>query len=237
MPGKDPVIWVIMSGSSVPMSRPPIKMLKSLDYQLVGSYSLLMNPTNTTADQILDCAQTLMIEQGYNGFSYADIAQQVAISKPSIHHHFPTKAHLALKVVQRYRNNIALAMEAGAHVTDPVLQLYGYVGYWSACILDGSTSFCVCAMLASEQRTLPPEVAAEVANHFTFLAMWLTDVLARGKSSGQFVLQNDAALEAQCFMAAIHGAMLTARALGDGAIFGAIAKASVVGYLTTPEQV
>lgn len=196
-----------------------------------------MNTTNTTADQILDCAQHLMIEQGYNGFSYADIAQQVAISKPSIHHHFPTKAHLALKVVQRYRNNIALAMAAGAHITDPVLQLYGYVGYWSACILDGSTSFCVCAMLASEQRTLPPEVAAEVAGHFTFLATWLTDVLGRGKASGQLVLNHDAALEAQCFMAAIHGAMLTARALGDAAMFGTVAKAAVTGYLAKPEQI
>jgi TetR/AcrR family transcriptional repressor of nem operon len=189
-----------------------------------------MNPTNTTADQILDCAQNLMIEKGYNGFSYADIAQQVAISKPSIHHHFPTKAHLALKVVQRYRNNIADMMKAGAHITDPDQQLGGYIGYWSACILDGSTSFCVCAMLASEQRTLPPEVAAEVAGHFTFLAAWLADVLARGQASGQFVLHQVPALEAHCFMAAVHGAMLTARALGDGAMFGKVAQAAVAGY-------
>ena len=187
-----------------------------------------MNSLNNTADQILDCAQNLIIEMGYNGFSYADVAQRVAISKPSIHHHFPTKAQLALKVVQRYRNNIALMMEEGArHVTDPVEQLSGYVGYWSACIQDGTVSFCVCAMLASEQRTLPPEVAAEVAGHFNFLAAWLADVLTRGQASGQFVLQQDPQLEAQCFMALVHGGMLTARALGDGAAFAAVAQAAV----------
>ncbi|MDQ2819293.1 MAG: hypothetical protein M3Y65_02650 [Pseudomonadota bacterium] len=86
-------------------------------------------------------------------------------------------------------------------------------------------------MLAPEQRTLPPEVAADVAAHFTFRATWLADVLGRGKSSGQFVLLHDAALEAQCYIAAIHGAMLTARAPGDSAMFGAIAKAAVAGYL------
>ena len=187
-----------------------------------------MTSPNNTADQILDCAQNLIVERGYNGFSYADVAQRVAISKPSIHHHFPTKAQLGLKVVQRYRNNIATMMEEGArHVTDPVQQLSGYVGYWSACIMDGSTSFCVCAMLASEQRTLPPEVAAEVAAHFTFLSAWLADVLARGQASGQLVLQQDPAVEAQCFMAMVHGGMLTARALNDGAAFAVVAQAAM----------
>jgi TetR/AcrR family transcriptional repressor of nem operon len=193
-----------------------------------------MNPLNTTAEQILDCAQGLMIEMGYNGFSYADVAQRVAISKPSIHHHFPTKAQLALKVVQRYRSNIAAALEEGARsLADPAQQLGGYIGYWSTCIMDGTTSFCVCAMLASEQRTLPPEVAAEIAGHFTFLAEWLADVLARGQADGQFVLQRDAALEAQCFMASIHGAMLSARALGEGAVFAAVAQAALA-RLTAP---
>lgn len=187
-----------------------------------------MNSPINTADQILDCAQNLIIEMGYNGFSYADVAQRVAISKPSIHHHFPTKAQLALKVVQRYRSNIALMMEEGArHVTDPAEQLSGYVGYWSACIQDGTVSFCVCAMLASEQRTLPPDVVAEVAGHFTFLAGWLAAVLARGQASGQFVLQQAPAVEAQCFMALIHGGMLAARALNDGAAFATVAQAAL----------
>lgn len=183
---------------------------------------------SNTAEQILDCAHALLVEVGYSGFSYADIAQQVAISKPSIHHHFPTKAILVLKVVQRYRENIRVAMEAGARaVTDPVQQLSGYAGYWATCIESGSMPFCVCAMLASERRTLPDDVSAEVTGHFRMLAAWLEDILARGQASGQFVLQQPAALEAQSFMALVHGGMLSARALADGGIFAAIAQAGV----------
>ena len=184
--------------------------------------------TSTTADQILDCAHALLVEFGYSGFSYADIAQRVAISKPSIHHHFPTKAQLVLKVVQRYRHGIRMALEEGARtVTDPARQLAGYVGYWEACVGNASTTFCVCAMLASERRALPEEVAAEVAGHFRSLAAWLTDVLTRGAAGGQFVLRQAVELEAQCFMAQIHGGMLTARALGDSAAFSTVARAAM----------
>jgi TetR/AcrR family transcriptional repressor of nem operon len=184
--------------------------------------------TSNTAEQILDCAHALIVEVGYSGFSYADIAQRVAISKPSIHHHFPTKAQLVLKVVQRYRDNMKVAAEAGAQaVTDPVQQLAGYVGYWAACIENRSLPFCVCAMLASERRTLPDEVNAEVTGHFKTLAAWLEDILTRGVASGQLVLQQPVALEAQCFMALIHGAMLSARALDDSAVFAAIGQAGI----------
>lgn len=190
--------------------------------------------TSTTADQILDCAHALIMEVGYSGFSYADIAQRVGISKPSIHHHFPTKAQLALKVVQRYRQQIRDALAAGARmVSDPALQLGGYVGYWEGCFAQSNASFCVCAMLASKRRTLPEEVKAEVAGHFASLAGWLGEVIGRGAAGGQFVLQQPAAVEAQCFLALIHGAMLSARALDDGAAFNVIARAGLA-RLTAP---
>ena len=183
---------------------------------------------SSTAEQILDCAHGLLVEIGYSGFSYADIAQRVAISKPSIHHHFPTKAQLVLKVVQRYRHNIKMATEAGMRaVSDPVRQLSGYVGHWAACIEDRSMPFCVCAMLAAERRTLPVEVNAEITGHFETLSAWLEGILARGAAGGQFTLRQSAKLEAQCFMSLIHGAMLTARALEDSALFAAISQAGI----------
>ena len=183
---------------------------------------------SNTAEQILDCAHGLMVERGYAGFSYADIAQQVAISKPSIHHHFPTKAQLALKVVQRYRHQIKAALEDAARtVSDPLAQLRGYTGYWEACIAKDSMAFCVCAMLATERGTLPEAVGAEIAGHFKTLAGWLEQVLARGAASGQFMLRQTAAVEAQCLMALIHGGMLSARALHDGAAFATVAQAGL----------
>src|SRR5215211_135610 len=47
-----------------------------------------------TADRILDLAERLVQTRGFNGFSYADIASELGLTKASLHYHFPTKAEL-----------------------------------------------------------------------------------------------------------------------------------------------
>lgn len=55
------------------------------------------------AEEIIRYTTELLAVGGYNSFSYADIAEIVGISKPSIHHHFPSKAELVRSAVTRYR--------------------------------------------------------------------------------------------------------------------------------------
>jgi len=182
-----------------------------------------MKKSSTTADDILACARTLISAGGYNGFSYADIAGTVGIRKPSIHHHFPSKEHLVVTLVSRYREE-AQAGIAGIEQALPVPldQLRAYIGYWKACIGDASAPFCVCALLANELPVLPDTVAHEIRAYFRFLSGWLTRVLERGALHGSIALSASPRIEAETFMATVHGAMLSARAYGDTAIFGAI---------------
>jgi TetR/AcrR family transcriptional regulator, transcriptional repressor for nem operon len=181
-----------------------------------------MKPTST-AEEILNCARSLIVAGGYNGFSYADIASVVGISKASIHHHFPSKAALVKTLVSNYREEARLGMAAmEANIPDPVEQLRSYLRYWQACIADNSAPFCICALLATELPQLPEEVALEVRAHFRALSTWLAAVLKRGAAQNQFQLTASAKIEAEGFMATVHGAMLSARAYGDAKIFGAI---------------
>jgi TetR/AcrR family transcriptional repressor of nem operon len=182
-----------------------------------------MNKSLSTADDILACARSLIVAGGYNGFSYADIAEVVGIRKPSIHHHFPSKADLVKTLVIRYREaaeegigNLARA------VPGPLDQLRAYIGYWKACIGDASAPFCVCALLANELPVLPDEIALEIRAYFRFLSGWLTSALERGAALGVVALTGTPRVEAEAFMATVHGAMLSARAYGDTAIFGTI---------------
>jgi TetR/AcrR family transcriptional repressor of nem operon len=182
-----------------------------------------MNKSLSTADDILACARSLIVAGGYNGFSYADIAEVVGIRKPSIHHHFPSKADLVKTLVIRYRE----AAEEGIGnleraVPGPLDQLRAYIGYWKACIGDASAPFCVCALLANELPVLPDEIALEIRAYFRFLSGWLTSVLERGAALGVVTLTGSPRVEAEAFMATVHGAMLSARAYGDTAIFGTI---------------
>lgn len=194
-----------------------------------------MTELSPTAAQILTHARALITEGGYSGFSYADIANQVGIRKPSIHHHFPTKADLVQVLVERYRQEAREGLAAlERHISDPRLQLQHYIGYWENCIGDASAPICVCALLAGELPLLPEGVAAEVRAHFRDLSAWLASVFERGVQQGVFQLINTPRMEAEAFMATAHGAMLSARAYGEPGIFGSIMQ-PVLGRFATAQ--
>jgi TetR/AcrR family transcriptional regulator, transcriptional repressor for nem operon len=60
-----------------------------------------------TPERILDVAQRLVQLRGFNGFSYADVASELGITKASLHYHFPTKAELGEALVARYGDRFA----------------------------------------------------------------------------------------------------------------------------------
>ena len=184
-----------------------------------------MTNVSTTSDQILAAARGFIVAGGYSGFSYADVAEAVGIRKASIHHHFPSKVDLVRTLVTRYREDAeaGLGRLAGA-VPDSRKVLEAYIGRWARCIEDESLPFCVCALLAAERPTLPPEVATEVTSYFRFLSSWLAEVMARGAVQGTLVMAASAGAEAEMFMAAVHGAMLSARAQNAPHLFDAILR-------------
>lgn len=181
------------------------------------------------ATEIAEHARQLLAAGGYNGFSYADLSERVRIGKASIHHHFPSKAELVLTVVVRHRQQSREGLAAlQRHLADdPLAQLRAYTDYWAQCIREGSSTICICAMLAAESPMIPPEIAAEVQGYFRDLTAWIAAVLTEGEAKGQLRLQGAALVEAQTFMSTVHGAMLTARALGDPESFQTIARAAI----------
>lgn len=194
-----------------------------------------MSNLSTTSDDILACARSLIVAGGYNGFSYADVADVVGIRKASIHHHFPSKVDLVRTLVARYRQETEAGMaNVELHESDPLEQLRIYAGYWEACIANASAPFCICALLASELPVLPEEVGLEVRAHFRSLSAWLTSVMERGARHGQFRLMSTPRAEAEAFMATVHGAMLSARAYGDPKIFAVVTGPLLERFRTSP---
>ena len=187
-----------------------------------------MSNLSNTYDEILNSAEKLIVSGGYNGFSYADIAAVVGIRKASIHHHFPSKVDLVRTLVARYRANAETGLaEVESKFSDPLELLKTYAGFWAQCIEDASRPFCVCALLASELPALPLEVAVEVRAYFQHLSGWLTSVIERGDQQGALVISCPARVEAEAFMATVHGAMLSARAYGTPAVFELILEPSL----------
>jgi TetR/AcrR family transcriptional repressor of nem operon len=189
------------------------------------------------AAEIANCTQSLLAAGGYNGFSYADIAEAVKISKASVHHHFPTKANLVQSVLQRHREQGRLGLAAlQKQIADPLARLNAYTGYWAACIRDGRQPYCIFAMLGSELSVIPDEVADEVRGHFRDMAAWLAATLEAGVAEGIFELHAAPAAEARALLATVHGGMLSARVFGDPDLFATIVEQGVSQLLAPTHQ-
>ena len=64
-----------------------------------------------TATRILDSAESLVQVRGFNGFSYADIAAELGITKAGLHYHFAGKAELGEALIRRYSERFAAALK------------------------------------------------------------------------------------------------------------------------------
>ncbi|WP_095146213.1 TetR/AcrR family transcriptional regulator [Burkholderia contaminans] len=175
---------------------------------------------DSTAGRILEAGRQLIMRRGYSGFSYADIADAIDIRKASIHHHFPTKADLAVAVLQQSQANFDADMSLlDASGADALVQMRAYIGYWERCIADDSAPFCVAGMLGAELPALPDDVARAVRAHFDDLAAWLVRVLEAGGKDGVVQPGISVQTEAATFVSLVYGAMLAARAYGNAGMF------------------
>ena len=179
-----------------------------------------------TADKLIDEAGRLIVNAGYNGFSYAHLAERLGIRKASIHHHFPSKVDLVVAVVEQQRAAIReqiVGLEDGE--PDAMAQLLAYVNYWKRCIEDQSEPFCLAGVLAVELPGLPEEVGVAVRGHFNDLGEWLKRVMALGVRQGAIQLELEPDTSAQFFQTAIYGAMVMARAYDDPGKFNFVVDA------------
>src|ERR1700685_2030862 len=86
-----------------------------------------------TATQILDAAERLVQVRGFNGFSYADIAAELRITKAALHYHFAGKADLGEALITRYARRFTAAL-AGVDDTaaGATAKLAAYAGLYLA---------------------------------------------------------------------------------------------------------
>jgi TetR/AcrR family transcriptional regulator, transcriptional repressor for nem operon len=184
-------------------------------------------PTST-AQRILDVAERLVQSRGYNGFSYADIAAELGVTKASLHYHFAGKAELGEALIERYAARFAQALELiDGTVAGAYAKLDAYAGLY-ADVLRGER-MCLCGMLAAEHQTLPQPMRASVIRFFDSNTSWLASVLAAGQSDATLSFSGSAADAAQTVLGALQGAMLVAWPYQDVARFQAAAAHTLAG--------
>jgi|SRR5215208_884592 len=175
-----------------------------------------------TAARILDVAARLVQSRGFNGFSYADIASELGISKASLHYHFAGKAELGEALIRRYAERFAEALEeidrGGA---DAPRKLDAYARLYADVLRENR--MCLCGMLAADYDTLPEPMQESVVRFFDENEAWLTGVLEQGDEERSLRFGGAASEAAHAIVGGLEGAMLIARPYGDMRRFEATA--------------
>lgn len=172
-----------------------------------------------TASQILDVAQALCQQRGFNGFSYRDIAEKLGIKSASIHYHYPAKADLGEALVIRYRGDFAAALaRIRAAGGDARKQLHLFTKALGALAHD-EKKLCLCAMLVADSDTLSPAMRKEVMGFFEDTERWIEECLTTGRRKGVLSFDGSPKIIAQSFVAALQGMLISARAFDDAGRF------------------
>jgi TetR/AcrR family transcriptional repressor of nem operon len=171
-----------------------------------------------TAQRILDVAERLVQTQGFNGFSYADVAAELHVTKASLHYHFATKAALGAELVARYHAAFQAALDAiSAEEADARRRLRRYADLYAGVLRKGR--MCLCGMLASELGTLPEEMREAVTRFFDANEAWVARVLEQGRRVRSLRFRGSPEEVARSLVASLEGAMLVARSYGDPSRF------------------
>lgn len=175
-----------------------------------------------TAERILDIAERMVQTRGFNGFSYADIAESLGITKASLHYHFPAKAALGKRLIERYESNFLTALDTIDRAgKDAVGKLRQYIGIYAEVLRKNR--MCLCGMLAAEYATLPRPMCTEIRHFFDQNERWLTTVLERGLRGKQLKFKGPAVEVARALVGSLEGAMMLARSYGDASRFQVVA--------------
>jgi TetR/AcrR family transcriptional repressor of nem operon len=176
-----------------------------------------------TRSRILDIAERLVQVRGFNGFSYADIAEAMSMTKASLHYHFPSKADLGRRLIERYEQTF-LEVLKGIDATGaaPREKLKRYTRIYADVLRDNR--MCLCGMLASDYATLPKAMKEDVRHFFDVNEQWLAGVLEHGRKGGSLDFKGSPLEVARVIVGSLEGAMMLARSYGEAARFDTAAE-------------
>lgn len=172
-----------------------------------------------TASRILDSAEKMARQGGYNSFSFREIATDIGIKSASVHYHFANKETLGVALAERYTDRFLTSLgDPRSDTPDKMMHRYA-AGYRHGLLEDGQ--MCLCGMFGAEIRDLPDPVACQIRAFFDRNIQWLAQVFqAKGLKPA------DAETEAACMISVLQGAMILSRSQQDDSLFDRI----VAGY-------
>lgn len=166
-----------------------------------------------TANKLLDEAQVLIQERGYNAFSYKDLAAAIGIRTASIHYHFPGKASLGLALMERYIEQLNQALaNIDRKGRNGKAKLKGFIKLYGDAEARGA--ICLCGSLASDRETLPTPLQEAVKVYIENSEQWIAATVKEGVNQGEFAFSGKPGDAAAALLSSLQGGLILSRAKG-----------------------
>jgi AcrR family transcriptional regulator len=137
----------------------------------------------TTRETIVDKADQLIRNKGYNAFSFKDISNDIGIKTASIHYHFPSKSDLGVATVKEHIDRYE-ALKKEVADKSPLLKLEAFLAVQTRIAYENKV--CIVGSLATDLNTLDESIKDELKLFAQLVLNWLTEVLTEGKEQKIF---------------------------------------------------
>ena len=164
-----------------------------------------------TKRQIMDIAEALLLDRGYNGFSYKDISGALNIRNASVHYYFPKKTDLGVAIIRRAIKRFEKwASYIGGKDLPYSKKLDEFCLIFKK-FVEQKQQVCLGGALETDFKTLPEEMQKETRVFISNTLQWLENFLSAGKASGEFDFPGSAKDQALLIMAGLQGVIQIVR--------------------------
>lgn len=167
-----------------------------------------------TREAILGCAEDLLQQRGFNGFSYQHIATKLGLRTAAIHYHFPSKDALGVALVRRYRDSFQKWVRGLEFQADARTRLRAYFGTYLVYLEGDHGRLCPGGAFGSDFGVLSDEMRIEARLLMRETYAWLVLTLEEGRREGSLHFEGEAYDKAIVVGAALQGGLQIARLAG-----------------------
>ncbi|HLZ89845.1 MAG TPA: TetR/AcrR family transcriptional regulator [Puia sp.] len=166
---------------------------------------------SATREHIIDLADKVIREKGFNAFPYADIAAVLEIRKAAIHYHFPSKSQLGQAVMEEELSRLDLFRRLNARVGGD-LQLKHLVGtfYHNA----RRQVVCLMGALTPEFATFDAEMQATLRRLCLVIREWVGECLEEARVGERLRFEGPAMDRAALVVSTLLASLLLSRIEG-----------------------
>ncbi len=177
-----------------------------------------------TKTVILDFAENLLLDRGFNGFSYADISSALGIKNAAVHYYFPTKSDLGVAIIQRAKERFTewtrgerMGGRSPAEKLEAFFRLY-------LKFMEAGQQVCLGGALETDFKTLPAEMQVETRKFASAFLVWMEGVLEEGRKERTFSFPGEPKDQAIVILSSLQGALQMTRAAGPSCLRLAMAQ-------------